>query len=126
MGYKIGLPSLKLNNAGTKTKRCGSFRSVAREALEEREGHDPDINKNKSNENIYCGYRTAAELMEYSQKHVEQLKDKNGRAIRKDAVVMCVTILKPPPEQVRRLWEQFLNMINFDKKKEKDRNGLQR
>lgn len=96
MGYKIGLPSLKLNNAGKKTKRCGSFKSVACEALEERKGQDPDIDQSKSNENIYHGYRTAAELMEYSRKHVEQLKDKNGRSIRKDAVVMCVTILKPP------------------------------
>ena len=96
MGYKIGLPSLKLNNAGTKTKRCGSFKSVAYEALEERKGHDPDIDQSKSSENIYRGYRSAEELMEYSRKHVAQLKDKNGRSIRKDAVVMCVTILKPP------------------------------
>lgn len=103
MGYKIGMPSLKLNNSGKKTKRCGSFKSVASEALEERKGHDPDIDKSKSSDNIYRGYRTAAELMEYSRKHIEQLRDKTGRSIRKDAVVMCVTILKPPAAMMNAL-----------------------
>lgn len=96
MGYKIGLPSLKLNNAGGKSKKCGSFHAVAREALEERSGQDPDIDKARSTENIYRGFRTAAELIAYSNHHIEQLRDRNGRAIRNDAVVMCVTILKPP------------------------------
>lgn len=103
MGWKIGLPSLKLNNAGVKSKSCGSFKSVAEEALKERKGHDPDIDILKSVNNIYRGYHTAAELMEYSQKHIEQLKDKTGRSIRKDAVVMCVTILKPPADYMTRL-----------------------
>ena len=96
MGYKIGMPSLKLNNAGVKSKNCGSFAGVAREALEERDGQDPDIDRERSQQNIYEGYRTAADLMEYSRDHVEQLRDANGRKIRADAVVMCATILKPP------------------------------
>lgn len=96
MGHKMGMPSLKLNNAGVKSKSCGSFRSVAEEGLEERVGHDPDIDRERSQQNIYTGYRSAAELMEYSQKHVDQLRDARGRKLRSDAVVMCATVLKPP------------------------------
>lgn len=100
---KIGLPSLKLNNAGVKSKNCGSFKSVAEEALQERKGHDPDIDLAKSQNNIYTGYRTAEELMEYSRQHIQQLKDKSGRGIRKDAVVMCVTVLKPPADFMNKM-----------------------
>ena len=38
MGWTIGIPSLKLNNTGTKSKHCGNFKSVAEEALMERKG----------------------------------------------------------------------------------------
>lgn len=96
VGWKIGAPSLKLNNAGVKSKNCGDFGSVAREALEEREGHDPDIDRQRADLNYFEGFRTAAELQEYSRKHVDQLRDAKGRKLRTDAVVMCVTILKPP------------------------------
>lgn len=100
MGYMIGMPCLKLNNVGRKSASCGGFKSVAEEALEERKGRDPDIDRDLTPDNIYTGYRTAAELMEYSQEHVaelsEQQKAAGGRAIRGDAVVMCATIIKPP------------------------------
>lgn len=96
MGYKIGVPSLKLNNVGNKSKHCGSFGGVAYEGLEERKGLDNDINPEMSQYNIYTGYRSAAELMEYSERHLKELKDASGRGIRKDAVVMCATIFKPP------------------------------
>lgn len=96
MGWGIGLPSLKLNNAGTKSKHCGSFAAVAAEGLEERQGHDRDIDVTRSHLNIYDGFRTAAELQAYSQQHLEQLRDAKGRKLRADAVVMCATIIKPP------------------------------
>lgn len=100
MGYTIGIPSLKLNNVGQKSKHCGNFGAVAREALEERQGRDPDIDSSKSHLNIYEGIRTAAELQDYSKKHLEQLRDAQGRKLRKDAVVMCSTIIKPPAEMM--------------------------
>lgn len=113
MSWKIGAPSLKLNNAGMKSKSCGDFGSVAREALEEREGHDPDINKALAAQNEFQGYRTAAELMEYSREHVDQLRDARGRKLRKDAVVMCATVLKPPAAMMNQLsaedQKRFLN-----------------
>lgn len=107
MGWQIGLPSLKLNNTGAKSKHCGGFAQVASEALEERQGRDPDIDHEKSNENIYSGFRSAAELQEYSRKHVEELSSKQiaagGRKIRGDAVVMCATIIKPPAAMMNEL-----------------------
>lgn len=107
MGWKIGLPSLKLNNAGVKSNSCGDFRSVAEEALEERKGHDPDIDPEKSALNKYEGFKTAAELREYSRKHVAELsevqKAAGKRGIRKDAVVMCATVLKPPAAMMNQL-----------------------
>lgn len=103
MGWKIGVPSLKLNNAGTVSKHCGDFGSVAREALEEREGRDPDIDQAKADLNRFEGFRTAAELQAYSAAHVDELRDAAGRKLRKDAVVMCATILKPPAAMMNKL-----------------------
>lgn len=104
MGWNIGIPSLKLNNVGKKSKHCGSFAGVAMEALEERKGRDPDINPELAHLNIYEGITSAKELMEYSQKHVQELSDQQraagGRKIRDDAVVMCSTIIKPPAEMM--------------------------
>lgn len=106
MGYKIGVPSLKLNNVGKTSKHCGSFGAVTREALEEREGHDIDIDYTKSKDNVITGYRTAEELMEYSRQHCEKLRDKSGRKLRADAVVMCGTIFKPPAVFINALSEE--------------------
>ena len=103
MGYKMGMPSMKLNNAGVKSKSCGSFKSVSEEALEERDGHDPDIDRERSQQNIYTGFQSAAELMAYSQEHVDQLRDARGRKLRADAVVMCATVLKPPAAYMETL-----------------------
>lgn len=103
MGWKIGAPSLKLNNAGVKSKSCGDFGSIAREALQEREGHDPDIDRDRAELNRYDGFKTAAELQEYSRQHVDQLRDAKGRKLRSDAVVMCATVLKPPAAMMATL-----------------------
>lgn len=106
MGWTVGIPSLKLNNIGAKSKHCGNFRSVAAEALKERKGHDPDINPALTVKNKYIGFSSAAELEAYSNAHLEQLRDAKGRVLRKDAVVMCVTIFKPPAALMDTLSEQ--------------------
>lgn len=104
MGWNIGIPSLKLNNIGKKSKHCGSFAGVAMEALEERKGRDPDIDPDLAHLNMYEGITSAKELMAYSQQHVQELSDQQraagGRKIRDDAVVMCSTIIKPPAEMM--------------------------
>lgn len=113
MGYKIGVPSLKLNNTGTRSKHCGSFGGVAYEALKERKGQDIDIDPERSKDNVYTGYQTAAELMEYSQRHLKELKDASGRGIRKDAVAMCATVFKPPAAYMNALSVEARNRF-FD------------
>ena len=105
MGWTIGIPSLKLNNVGTKSKHCGNFQSVAEEALSERKGHDPDINPELSKRNKYDGLCSAAELMSYSENHCNTMKDAHNRSLRKDAVRMCVTIIKPPAAYMATLSE---------------------
>lgn len=106
MGWTIGMPSLKLNKAGLKSKHCGDFGSVAAEALKERKGHDPDIDPERAAKNIYQGFETAADLMAYSDEHCSTLRDANGRALRKDAVRMCATIFKPPAALMATMSEE--------------------
>lgn len=106
MGYTIGMPSIKLNNVGQKSKHCGSFKKVAEEALAERLGLDLDINKELTSQNIYKGFKTAEDLMQYSLEHIAELdfnRPEGARKIRADAVVMCGTILKPPAEMMINL-----------------------
>lgn len=103
MGYQLGMPSLKLSNTSKPSKHCGNFGGVTREALEERDGRDLDINPELSHLNVIRGFQTAAELMAYSDAHVKELKDASGRAIRKDAVRMCATICKPPAVYIQKI-----------------------
>lgn len=106
MGYTIGMPSIKLNNVGQKSKHCGSFKKVAEEALAERLGLDLDINKELTSQNIYKGFMTAEDLMQYSAEHIAEMdynRPEGTRKIRSDAVVMCGTILKPPAEMMINL-----------------------
>lgn len=121
MGWTLGIPSLKLNNVGKKSKHCGSFGGVAMEALEERKGRDPDINRELSHLNVYSGYTSAKELMEYSRKHVEELSEQRRavgeRGIREDAVVMCSTVIKPPAEMMASLSQE--DQIKFLKDAQK-------
>lgn len=115
MGFTIGLPSLKLNNVGNKSKHCGSFKKVADEALEERRGLDLDINPELADQNVYIGFKTAEELIQYSTEHIAEMdynRPEGAKKIRSDAVVMCSTIIKPPMEMMdgldRQQQERFL------------------
>ena len=111
MGWTIGIPSLKLNTTNSKSKHCGNFYLIAAEALLERLGRDPDINPELSHLNVYYGFRTAKELINYSNEHCSALKDAKGRALRSDAVRMCVTLLKPPAAYMATLTRD--EQLNF-------------
>lgn len=115
MGWTIGIPSLKLNNVGRKSKHCGSFGGIVYEALPPRKGKDPDIDPTRSHLNIYEGFTSAKALMEYSAKHVaemsEQQRAEGKRGIREDAVVMCSTIFKPPAEMMAAM--SYEDQIRF-------------
>ena len=123
MGYNIGLPSLKLNNAGFKSKNCGDFKLVASEALSERKGRDMDIDPTRAALNEYEGFSTAKELIEYSENHVAEInqwRSEHGksqsekRALRADTVVMCAMIVKPPAELMESLTPEQQKQLLHD------------
>ena len=109
MGVTIGMPSMKLNNAGNKSKSCGGFAEVTGEGLD-RHGKDKDIDTARADQNEYIGYQTAEELIAYSNRHIEEmnasLRAQGKRGIRADAVVMCSTIIKPPAHWISALSEE--------------------
>ena len=100
MGVHISSPTIKLNNVGTTSKKCGDLKKVSAEALSERQGLDRDIDQSRASLNLYEGYASSAELMAYSKAHIAELNEKAAaegkRKIRSDAVVMVATVLKPP------------------------------
>ena len=55
----------------------------------------------------------------------QQDQDKRIKALEKK-VNLFEAFLNWAPVQVKLLWEQFLNMINLDKKKKRDSNSMQR
>ncbi len=119
------MPCLKLNNAGRTSKHCGDFKKVAEEALAERHGRDSDINQERTKDNVLFGYKTASELIAYSDKHMRELTEilrKNGeRGIRRDAVKMCVIIIKPPAVWIESLSrEKQLQFFNDSLEKIKE------
>ena len=75
--------------------------------------------------NVLFGYKTAAELMVYSDKHVREmteiLRKNEGRGIRCDAVRMCVIIIKPPAVWIESLSrEKQLQFFNDSLEKIKE------
>ena len=116
MGYTIGMPSLKLSNIeGKGGKHCGNFGKVAKEALGERQGLDMDINPELAHQNIFVGFATAEELIAYSENHIDELNEwraEHGeracdrRKLKKDTVVMCATVIKPPAEMMSELSDE--------------------
>ena len=127
MGIHLSSPTIKLNNVGTTSKKCGDLKKVSAEALSERQGLDRDIDQSRASLNLYEGYASSAELMAYSKAHIAELNEKAAaegkRKIRSDAVVMVATVLKPPAlfmnglsreEQIRLLKdgvEGFANIV---------------
>ena len=83
MGWTVGIPSMKLSYSDHKSKHCGKFYLVAAEALSERIGRDHDINPELSYKNIYYGFCSASELLEYSNNHCNTLTDAKGRAVKR-------------------------------------------
>lgn len=99
---KVGITCLKLGiRRSTKSRqsRRGDLRSVACEALEERWSKDPDLDRSKSKDNIYAGYRSGVALTEAmteeAQAYSEQRKAEGGRALRSDAAIGWGLVVKP-------------------------------
>ena len=97
---KVGLPSHKLSfNPSTKGKNTTKpIDKFLYEACEERYGVDPDIDRNKAEENYFesqYGYRSATEVLEHCRKKMDAMSLAQGKKVRSDCIPLCNTILKP-------------------------------
>ena len=97
---KMGVPVLKLKAGNAFGKHSGNAKSVACEGLEERHSSDPDLQRDRTNENIYGGrFRSGEELFNYwiSEAGSYRILDKNGKEkkLRSDANIGFASILKP-------------------------------
>lgn len=112
MGISVGLPVLKLANSPSSKsskRRTGTLRSIACEALEERWGRDPDIDKSKTYLNEYEGIKSGLALTECLTKmaadYSEQRKAAGGRSLRSDAAIGFVLLVKPDKDSLSTMSE---------------------
>lgn len=98
---QVGAPVLKLDRQAHKQgQRAGNVRAVCLEALGERAGEDPDIDREKTKDNIYYGdFRSGQELAEHYENMASEyvVTDKNGKEkrLRSDAGIAFAGIIKP-------------------------------
>lgn len=98
---QVGAPVLKLDRQAHKQgQRAGNVRAVCLEALGERAGQDPDIDRKKTKDNIYYGdFRSGQELAEHYENMASEYvsTDKNGKEkrLRSDAGIAFSGIIKP-------------------------------
>lgn len=98
---QVGAPVLKLDRQAHKQgQRAGNVRAVCLEALGERAGEDPDIDREKTQDNIYYGdFRSGQELAEHYENMASEYvtTDKNGKEkrLRSDAGIAFAGIIKP-------------------------------
>lgn len=114
MGFKVGMPVLKLKNAKSggknrgKSKNSGNLRSVLGEAGTERWSATKTLDRGLSDTNEHLGpYSSGVEAYEAIMAEVEEYseayKAEHGRGVRKDAVLAFAMIVKPPSEVVNAM-----------------------
>lgn len=110
MGFGVGIPMMKLSNHPSKKSskgRTGTLRSIACEALEERWGKDPDIDREMTQHNEYQGITSGLALMDALTKDAEayskERQEAGGRALRADASIGFVAIIKPDMEAINAM-----------------------
>lgn len=107
MSMSVGMPVLKLSNTGgASTKRKGDAKKVLCEGLNERYSKDQDLDRSKSVNNTYTGYKSGKELYSDWMEKANAHKDKLGRSLRKDAVIGGALIIKPDMESMSNLSEK--------------------
>lgn len=128
---KMGVPILKLKAGNAFGKHSGNAKSVACEGLEERHSSDPDLDKARTNGNIYGGnFRSGEELYDYwvSEAGSYRILDKNGKEkkLRSDANIGFASILKPeksfmdslsPEDRIRFLQDAYKVTLQEYKRK---------
>ena len=128
MGFGVGVTTLKLaNKVSSKARgsRTGKLRGVACEALKERWGKDPDIDRTLTPTNVYqgefeSGIALTEQLTKEAQEYSEARKAAGGRGLREDASIAYAVILKPdreaivamPPEQRERFFRDSQEILD--------------
>jgi len=122
MGYKVGMPVMKLDknsHFGKSNSRSGNARAVANEALEERRCSDADLDKSKTAENLYwmdradgrMYFKSGEKLVDYWEQMADSYRvvDRNGKEkkLRSDAGIGMAGICKPE--------KAFMDTLSYDK-----------
>lgn len=134
MGFNVGMPVIKLDNQdhfGETDKHAGNAEAVVKEALEERQSSDPDLDSEKTKDNVYHGERSGEKLLAKWNKEADEYRvvDKNGKQkkLRSDAGIGFAGICKPEmdfinslsPEEQKKLLQDSEDVIReiFEEKK---------
>lgn len=105
MGIRVGLPMLKLSNSGKQTKRLGDAKKILQEMGCERYSTDDDLDRTRSVNNTYTGYRKGIDLYNAWMQEADAHRDALGRRLKKTAVVGYSAIIKPDMESMQGLSE---------------------
>lgn len=126
MGFNVGMPVIKLDNQdhfGETDKHAGNAEAVVKEALEERQSSDPDLDSEKTKDNVYHGERSGEKLLAKWNKEADEYRvvDKNGKQkkLRSDAGIGFAGICKPEmdfinslsPEEQKKLLQDSEDVI---------------
>lgn len=103
MGIRVGIPVLKLSRNATPTKRKGDARKVVLESFKERYSKDQDLDRSRSNLNVYTGFQRGKDLYEFWEKEASGHLDAKGRKLRADAVIGYSFIIKPDKESMDKM-----------------------
>lgn len=105
MGIRVGMPILKLSESGKQTKRLGQTKKILQEMGCERYSTDDDLDRTRSVNNTYTGYRKGIDLYNAWMQEADAHRDALGRHLKKTAVVGYSAIIKPDMESMQELSE---------------------
>lgn len=103
MGIRVGLPMLKLSDSGKQTKRLGDAKKILQEMGCERYSTDKSLDRARSKDNVYTGYRRGTDLYEEWMHEANEHRDALGRHLKKTAIVGYSGIFKPDIESMNKL-----------------------
>lgn len=105
MGIRVGMPVLKLSESGKQTERLGQTKKVLQEMGCERYSTDKSLDRTRSVNNTYTGYRRGIDLYNAWMQEADAHRDTMGRHLKKTAVVGYSAIIKPDIESMQKLSE---------------------
>ena len=97
------------NNVHGEGDKHGNANSVVKEALGERYGTDKDIDRSRTKDNLYIGYKSGEELYSYWQEMADNYRVTVGdktRKLRSDAKIGFAGIIKPQDEYINAMSRQ--------------------